>query len=496
MATMVIVVNAKALEQKYGERATEVWRAVDDLIAADADRGIQTQLVKLDDPEVPGTGSPIPLDADCSAIKDAIDAIFQARRPDYLMLLGGPDLLPHCELQNPAPGDGDAIVPSDLPYACEAPCSTKAADFIAPTRVVSRTPDVPGATDPDVLINELRVATTWTSRSRKRYEPYLGVTAEVWMGSTRLSLTQLYGNASAMQVSPPDGPDWEAASLGHLSHFGNLHGAQRSSQYYGQHGSSYPVAHDASVVEGRLEDGTVAAFEACYGGELFESNPQPAMPFAYLGSGAYGFFGSTTIAYGPTNGNDYADVICRLFQSSILNGASIGRAGLEARQEYVAQSTPLDPVDLKTLAQFLVLGNPAAQPALSPSQTVDPGISLEGSEAAQMEAHIAQAPARREGLFAKGMALREVASWAEPLAGEPSTEIVSALRELSSVPSGGEATVTSFSLSGGAQAHAMAVVAGTPPEPATMHLLVQQIEHEEAPMPQRVAVIASRQAVS
>src|SRR5713101_7104466 len=62
--------------------------------------------------------------------------------PQYIVLLGAVDVIPHQDLQNPAynPGrpddDPDQIVPSDLPYACAAPYSQNAADFIAPARVV------------------------------------------------------------------------------------------------------------------------------------------------------------------------------------------------------------------------------------------------------------------------------------------------------------------------------------------------------------------------
>lgn len=482
MATKAILVDAQALDAKYGERAEDIWRAIDDLIAADRDHGVESELVKLDDPSGPAGTAAIAPGADWRAAKGAVDAVAQASTPDYLMLLGGPDLLPHCQLDNPTSDDEDPVVPSDLPYACDAPASTEAADFTAPTRVVSRLPDVPGATDPDVLLALLATATGWKSRERESYETNLGVTAQVWEGSTRLTLTQIYGAADEMKVSPPDGPAWSAALLDRLSHFANLHGAPRSSKYYGQQGMEYPVGLDAALVEGNVEEGTVAAAEACYGAELFEANGQLAMPFAYLGSGAYGFFGSTTIAWGPVASNDWADVLCRLFQASILQGASIGRAGLEARQEYIAQSAPLDPIDLKTLAQFLVLGDPSVQPVITPAQAVAP--PAEGAAPHGL-------PARRRFLRSRGEGLREVTAWAQPVETPGEERILGALREVAGVPSG-EPKVSSFALRDAPQAHGMLAFAGEgPDEPATMHLLVQDVELEKAPMDrQLVAVVA------
>jgi len=75
-----------------------------------------------------------------------------------------------------------------------------------------------------------------------------------------------------------------------------------------------------------------------------------------------GFFGSTTIAYGPSEGNGNADLICQYFLQRVLAGASLGRAALEARQKFAGEHTHLDPFDLKTLAQFYLLGDPSLQP--------------------------------------------------------------------------------------------------------------------------------------
>jgi hypothetical protein len=487
MATKAILVNGGALEAKYGADAGRVWAALEDLIAADAGREVESQLVKLDEEAPPVGGAAIADPADWRQAKAAVDAVDAALSPDYLMLLGGPDLLPHCELDNPASGgeDPDPSVPSDLPYACDAPASAAVSDFLAPTRVISRLPDVPGASEPGLLLEAIGFATNWQSHERQEYEPYLGVSAEVWEGSTRSTLTQLYGSDTETQVSPSDGPAWEAALMGRRSHLFNLHGAPASPEYWGQHGSSYPVAHEAARVDGNVAEGTVAAAEACYGAELYEpSDGQVGMPLAYLRSGAYGFFGSTTIAYGPSVGNDWADVICRLFQASILKGASIGRAGLEARQEYIAQSSPLDPIDLKTIGQYLVLGDPSVQPVKTPPLPLaEAGGAAHGL------------PARRERLRARGSALGKTTAWAEPIDDRPEERVVGALRELAGVPDGGEPCVASYEVRGGSEPGGFrgllhAFGAGARPEAATIHLLMQSVEPEGAPMAQRIAVVA------
>ena len=120
------------------------------------------------------------------------------------------------------------------------------------------------------------------------------------------------------------------------------------------------VAHHSSDGGGNCE-GTVAAVECCYGAELYDSiTLEIDMPIcqSYLRQGAYGYLGSTTIAYGPAKTNGAADFLCQYFLLNVLDGASIGRAALLARQQFVEHAAQMDPFDLKTLAQFCLLGDP------------------------------------------------------------------------------------------------------------------------------------------
>ena len=75
----------------------------------------------------------------------------------------------------------------------------------------------------------------------------------------------------------------------------------------------------------------MAAVECCYGAELYDSvTLSLPMPICqrYLIQGAYGYFGSSTIAYGPEEGNGAADLITQYFLLAMLDGASLGRAAL------------------------------------------------------------------------------------------------------------------------------------------------------------------------
>jgi len=153
-----------------------------------------------------------------------------------------------------------------------------------------------------------------------------------------------------------------------LTHFYNCHGANFDLSFYGQKGEQFPEALQSSNVPGNISPGTIVASECCYGGQLFDhvqlGLPGPGIALNYLANDAITFLGSSTIAYGPAASQGLADLITQFFIKNILKGASTGRAFLEARQRFLTEVGPdLDPVELKTIAQFYLLGDPSVQPA-------------------------------------------------------------------------------------------------------------------------------------
>jgi hypothetical protein len=218
----------------------------------------------------------------------------------------------------------------------------------------------------------LRTAASYRSRSPDNYTGYYGLSAKVWQGSTRLSLNNIFGNATSLLLAPPSGPKYPGGQLRNRVHFINCHGGPASPEFQGQQGNSYPTSLTTQATAGEIVDGAIAAVECCYGGELYDSITlgidQPICQ-SYLRQGAYGYLGSTTIAYGPADENGAADLICQYFLLNVLDGASIGRAALLARQQFVERTAQMDPIDLKTLAQFCLLGDPSVHPVAGPSAT-------------------------------------------------------------------------------------------------------------------------------
>ena len=382
MTDKLIVSNQGALRQKYGRAGlSRIKTALDRMIAADRKRGLATRVLYLDDASAMRAGhAPVVSDpVDYAATKAAVDAVFRAESPDYLMLLGAPDVVAHQPLANPLfdpPDEPDRYAWSDLPYACAGPYSHDIASFTGPTRVVGRLPDLTGATDPAQaahVVSLLASAAGYKSRDAEDYAPYFALSAFTWSICSGRNLFEIFGNRSGLRTAPPSGPRFGAAALAPLAHFINCHGDEGADYFQGQKGRAYPVSLSTRTVDGRITPGTVAGVECCYGAQLYAADLIGIdIPIcqSYLAQGAYGYFGSTTIAYGESRTMSAADLLVQYFLLEVFGGASLGRAALRARQRYVREIVDLDPTDLKTIAQFTLLGDPSVHPVRTDTDSV------------------------------------------------------------------------------------------------------------------------------
>jgi hypothetical protein len=414
----VTLTNLGALKHKYGAKGVaKITASVGALIAADKRRGLSTRLIGLDDKAAMKklSASPVTNSTDPKANKVAVDGVYRALAPDYILLLGSIDVIPHQDLKNPlytgsTGADPDEFAYGDLPYACDAPYSQAPQDFFGPVRVVGRLPDITGADDPSYLVDLLSTAAGYIAVKRGVLDKYFAVTAQIWEASSKLSVTNTFGQASALADVPPNSSNWPAPSLAQPMHFFNCHGASLSSQFYGQPADGrqdYPVALDAAYVDGKIQRGTIAAAECCYGGELYglsSAQSQVGMCNTYLGNKSYGFFASTTIAYGPSDGNGQADLICQYFLQSVLAGASLGRAALQARQKLVRTASPPDPSDVKTLAEFNLYGDPSITAVAADTDAMSPAAT---KSTLRFIAERAERHDRRRLLFNVGIALQQ-----------------------------------------------------------------------------------------
>ncbi len=373
---------------KYGasgvaaiEKAVVKWQE------KDAKRGFRNVYLAVDDGAAlkPFGVAPLKGAVTAAKVKAVVDRLCAKLAPEYLVLLGAGDVVPQFEVANPTlheDGDTDPKVPTDNPYACSRPfVAAKRASYLIPDRVVGRLPDLPGATDPAALLELLATASTWKSKQASSYSGDLLACCDEWVGAGRECVKAIGRAPGRLQVSPPATATGKAIRDRHrkLLHMIKAHGAELDAQFYGQSGDSYPELLTSPSLTGRTRPGTVVGAMCCFGAALFDSSDPAAVvpgalpiPTVYLRQGAFGFAGSTTTAWVGVAEMMCADWIVTGFLKSVLGGASLGRALLEAKQDFVnwiqKQGRSPDLAEEKTLLQFVLLGDPSIHP-VAPSLT-------------------------------------------------------------------------------------------------------------------------------
>jgi hypothetical protein len=108
----VVVSNFGALHSKYGAAYANVHAALAAWVQADLRCGLITEVIGIDDAAAMQAlgGSAVINALDCAQNKQAIDEIYRAFAPDYLVILGSIDVIPHQDMLNPlyaGPGGDD-----------------------------------------------------------------------------------------------------------------------------------------------------------------------------------------------------------------------------------------------------------------------------------------------------------------------------------------------------------------------------------------------------
>lgn len=406
----LIISHKENLQWKYENNFSKIIALLKKMQSVDAKKGLDTKIIFADDVASLKNSHVKKISSwseeECKRI---VDDLYNKYVPAYIVILGAQDIFPFQEIENPAE-DIDTVVPSDLPYACDAPFSRKIENFTGPTRVVGRIPDIPGRQNNIRYLKELiENSIAYKPVNADNYRNYFSISAWVWRKSTEISLQRMFGDNKKMSTSPGIKNavayhPFTKNQLQPMTHFYNCHGADLSLSYYGQRGSkNFPEALQSINLLSNISRGTIVASECCYGAQLFDPVEsqlnQQSIANSYLGNNAIAFLGSSTIAYGPSDSQGLADLITQFFIKNILKGASTGRAFLEARQKFLSDNGPdLDPYELKTIAQFYLLGDPSVQPALCDEAEIR--TLSEGSAIANT----------RKNLSIKGQSLKETIS--------------------------------------------------------------------------------------
>jgi len=408
--------NQAALEAKYGgSGVAKIEQQLAALVTADAQRGLTAQIGFLDQPE--GVLPRVTQPDDDKTTKDAFDAWFSTTAPDYVVIVGGSDVVCFQPLANPLhiPGhiesDPDTTVPSDLPYACAASHDLNIGRCVTPSRVIGRLPDYPEEADLDMFLSVLDSASVHTTLDPPDDANSLLVSAERWKAAADTFVSAALGRVPTVRTSPSEGPLWTHAELARRWHLFSCHGASATPVFYGEDlYGTMPESHRATHLAGKIAAGTVCVTGCCYGAQLYPPSFAAGVPgicFSYLSQQAGGYVGSTNIAYGRDDIPFGCDEFSGYVLAQLANGSSTGRALLGARLSYLAAHHQLSPIEQKTLAQFVLYGDPSVHPLNPPA-----GLSGSGVEDRR---------ARREAIAARANTLARYIAAAEPASLESTT---------------------------------------------------------------------------
>jgi tetratricopeptide (TPR) repeat protein len=396
--TQILLANKSALQRRYGaDGFIAIDQRLNALAAALRRRAIQVYCCYSDDASSLHIGDQIaltPVAQEATAIRELVRAAAdglsgQHRQLGTLLLIGGDDIVPFHRLPNPL-DDIDQAVLSDNPYGADD------AGHLLPHRIVARLPDGAG-TDPELLLTLLdqmiehhhrgssvgrRTAGLLGLRlgSRQRVPMANGYSADVWRETSRTVLDALSPDIPLGCCPPLDADSFTlTSSSARALLYLNLHGAAGLPNWYGQpdpsrggQGDRLPVALRPNSFEHNSLAGALLISEACYGLDLAGRTMQTSIPLRALAGGARACVGSTVNAYGSSSAPLLgADLLCQRLLGQLQRGASVGEALREARLEFAQtmyrRQGYLDDVDIKTLMEFVLLGDPWAQIAAPPT---------------------------------------------------------------------------------------------------------------------------------
>ncbi len=264
---------------------------------------------------------------------------------DFLLIIGGDEVVPFFRLENPCE-DGDEAVFSDNPYA------SRDKDYLIPDRAYGRIPD-----NKDALF-----ITAQLEKARVRANKSFGISAKVWKEASKNVYRQI-GNPKDLKLSPPTNQRTFVNKWLQDKDFlyFNLHGSRISANWYGQEGNEYPIALSTKNI---LEASGLVASEACYGAYILKKTHKEALSLRFLQeNGICGFCGSTTIAYGPAiPPSSEADLLVKYFFEYVKNGLTLGESLRNAKLDFARKALRrhgfLDDDDQKTILQFVLYADP------------------------------------------------------------------------------------------------------------------------------------------
>ncbi len=338
-------------------------------------------------------------------IQKAIETLCKQYDTEYLLLVGGNRIIPFHQLKDPT--NPNEIVYSDAPYA-----DIYFDDLRSPDISMGRMPDG-GVKDPTLLLNQLQTAINYFKGVVKETVDTTGVSAKSWekvsmrlydklKGETELILTPEYGLGTNvpehinLAILRPEKWQYERpdsvtkAVIEHVSSlikhkidpqlltgrkllYFNIHGDDRVDPWMGDMMTSkkiegeecimivYPDIVKPWVIKEAKVTNAIVFTEACYGAYTIDKTPETSNALCFLNQGVLCLVGSTAVAYGEPRKQypRWADVLAKYFFDFIKRKYEVGTAFQMAKQRYVGTERPFNREDLKTMFEFLLLGDPS-----------------------------------------------------------------------------------------------------------------------------------------
>jgi Peptidase family C25 len=338
----------RALEQalgRHGGQPAEVWVAV------------QPHLVQ-------------------EGVRTALRQLKQRRAVKYVCIVGGWDVVPPYEFENPSygvGGDDDEWCYCDAPYGHAEDFDPDELDSVFAEFPVGRIP----SEEADVLE---RVLLTAPLAQDARKALAFAVSAEVWAGATTAVVEEFMGGRSSSHlVSKPErlsplkpahvlaSPGWEEPHLSSLVTdrglspgafmLFNVHGAGFMTSWVGEGSTkrSHPVVFSPATIQDF--NGAVLVTEACYGGKI--DYDEPSIAQSLFARGGKAFVGCSMVAWGAADIPGDADLIALGFLNSVQQGQDFGRAMIDARRQVVERMDADAPeTSEKTILSFNFYGAP------------------------------------------------------------------------------------------------------------------------------------------
>lgn len=370
---------AKYIGKIHGGRPalTVLGEKLNELIAFDGRRSIETIVVFLDEDDAL-VGEKVIDRTDERQFKNAIDKAYNAYHPNYMVILGAQDIVPFIVLHNPLHpdiADEDRYLPTDLPYACNYGYSQHFVDFLTPTRVVARIPDVyhDGDKGIQVLVRSLdSVMQTYTKDAPFYNRTWAACTCKRVVPMDSILRKMYPGNGPYFYLCPPyDYHDFADKYIRSV-HLHILHGDKKSSRLFGEDLlGDQPVAVKCEWVNQNINLGTIVLERACYGGQLYNPHNRP-LPLVnmYLSSGAACVIGSTIPTYSNRYGLALGDYLMAGFYKRLYNRTT-GAAFLATKQWLITKLMDnhghIDSGDISMFASFNLYGDPSLMPMASRS---------------------------------------------------------------------------------------------------------------------------------